>query len=302
MRATTLFLLVVGAAACSPELGPPAWAINAPRLLAVRGEPAEASPGEQVTWSALVVGPDGTKDATALSWSLCRAPRPLGQNASVADSCLTGATVAPLGDGPTATALLPSDACQLFGSELEPQSPDRPPSRPRDPDFTGGYYQPILVELEGAQSVGLQRLRCNLVGASLEDAQAFRARYVANRHPRIARLRVLQGGVERTDLVVAAGSTSQLDVEWTSEDSELYPVFDVVAQRLVDRREQLRVSWFASGGSLAEARTGQDGLDPLSTHNDYVAPVISGPVQLWIVLRDERGGVDWRELELDVTP
>ncbi len=220
----------------------------------------------------------------------------------MADSCLTAATVAPLDEGATASALLPSDACQLFGSELEPQSPDRPPSRPRDPDFTGGYYQPVIVGLDGALSVGLQRLRCNLVGASLEDAQAFRARYVANRHPRVARLRVLQGGVERADPVIAAGSRSELVVEWASEDAEVYPVFDVVAQRLIDRREQLRVSWFASSGHLAEARTGPDDLDALSARNEWIAPATSGPVHLWIVLRDERGGVDWRELDLVVAP
>ena len=40
----------------------------------------------------------------------------------------------------------------------------------------------------------------------------------------------------------------------------------------------------------------------LTADNVWVAPSAAGPVHLWLVLRDSRGGVDFAEYELDVSP
>lgn len=282
--------------ACTPEVGAPLSVITTPRVLAIRGEPAEAPPGAIVTWDALVATPDGSAPSAALAWSFCVQPRPLAQATAVNDACLEpGGTTALSPPAPTLTAPIPTSACQLFGSELPPQTPTNPEPRPRDPDATGGYYQPLLVTLDGAPSVALLRLRCNLRGASMPVADAFRARYTANRNPQLATVVVPSA--------VRVGETIELVATWAADDAEIFPVFDVLTQQLVDHREALRVSWFATAGQLALERSGRAADDlALDARNQFTAPATPGRVHLWIVLRDSRGGVGWQSADLDVVP
>ena len=49
-------------------------------------------------------------------------------------------------------------------------------------------------------------------------------------------------------------TTSASDLLWTADSPETYPVLDPVTTTLVDRREALTVSWFASAGSFANRR------------------------------------------------
>ncbi len=293
-RVLVLELLLLGA--CAPEVGAPLSVITAPRVLAIRGEPAEASPGTVVSWDALVATPDGSAPLAALAWSFCLEPRPLAQATVVSDACLLPSGTATLGPpAPSITAPIPASACQLFGSELPPRTATNPDPRPRDPDATGGYYQPLRVDLDGAPSVALQRLRCNLRGASMPVAEAFRARYKANRNPRLE-------GVDVPSLV-RIGETVELVATWSADDAEPFPVFDVLTQQLVDHREAMRVSWFATAGQLALERSGRAAADgALDARNQFTAPDVPGRVHLWIVLRDSRGGVDWRAVDLDVVP
>jgi len=43
-----------------------------------------------------------------------------------------------------------------------------------DPDATGGYYQPLRLDLGAEQAIFRERLSCGLAGASLAMSQAFR--------------------------------------------------------------------------------------------------------------------------------
>ena len=64
-----------------------------------------------------------------------------------------------------------------------------------------------------------------------------------------------------------------------------------------------RVSWFASSGTFTDAHTGREeaGPDDPSSDNTWLAPATPGAVFLWIVLRDDRGGVAWKGYRVDVT-
>ena len=143
-------------------------------MLALRGEPAELAPGALVTWDALVVSPDGEL-AVPLDWSLCRSPRPLTENDVVSAACLSGGDS--LAHAPSVTATIPGNACQLFGSETPPSTPGQPDPRPVAADASGGWYQPYRADLAGAHNIGLQRIRCNLLGASADVAAQFRMQY-----------------------------------------------------------------------------------------------------------------------------
>jgi hypothetical protein len=277
--------LLVG---CRPDAGPPLWQIAAPRLVALQGIPAEVTPGGSVSWQALVVSPDGEAMA-ALSWSLCPSPRPLTTNDVVAPECL-GSDVTVLGQGPSQHATVPVDACQRFGPETAPSLPGKPDPRPVAADASGGWYQPYRAELDGALSIGLQRIRCHLAGASADVAAQFQMQYQANQNPQPGP--ILLDGAPADGQPLRAGPHT-LSLSWPAEAAESYPVFDVVSQSLVPHRETLRVSWYTTGGTLAEERTGRAAEDPaLSTENSFDAPS-AGPVHLWAVLRDDRGGVEW---------
>jgi hypothetical protein len=60
-------------------------------------------------------------------------------------------------------------------------------------------------------------------------------------------------------------------------------------------RERLTFSFYATAGDLDALRTfdlGADGV-PVDASVDWIAPSAPGPVQLWLVVRDGRGGVGW---------
>jgi hypothetical protein len=274
--------------------------IEGPRLLALRGTPAEVAPGGAVSWDALVASPDGTL-LPLLSWSLCPSPRPLTSNDVVAAGCL-GDGVTALGSAVTFSTNVPGDACQLFGPETPPSTPGRPDPRPVAADASGGWYQPYRADLAGARNVGLQRIRCHLLGASADVAIAFQMQYRDNQNPEPGP--ILIDGAPADGAALTPGP-HRLRVTWQAEAAESYPLFDVVSQTLVQRRESLRVSWYTTGGTLANDRTGpsgspdaspdasMDGDDlALESDNGFNAPA-SGPVHLWAVLRDDRGGVGW---------
>ncbi len=74
------------------------------------------------------------------------------------------------------------------------------------------------------------------------------------------------------------------------------------ARRVEERREAMSVAWYATGGAFEHERTGrseQEGDEP-SSSNRWTASGRTGPVQIWIVLRDERGGVGWARYLVEV--
>jgi hypothetical protein len=62
-----------------------------------------------------------------------------------------------------------------------------------------------------------------------------------------------------------------------------------------ERREGISVAWYASAGTFDESQTGRAESEPdvAETTNGWVAPNAPGLVRLWLVIRDDRGGVGW---------
>jgi hypothetical protein len=83
--------------------------------------------------------------------------------------------------------------------------------------------------------------------------------------------------------------------------AERYVVFDTTSGGLVDQREGIAVSWFATQGAFDSDATGRAGTDTQTTSdNGWQSPTQPGPVDIWVVLRDDRGGVGWQTYTLDV--
>lgn len=275
------------ASACAPSLPDDTALVTEPRLIAVRVDPPEASPGDDVTAHALVASPTGPVTDAKLDWAVCDTPKSPAENRSVDPACLTevGSAVA---EGDPVTLTVPSDACALFG-------PDTPPGdfRPRDADATGGYFLPIRVRLNAAPSIVLQRITCNPAGASLDVANALRQAHVPNRNPTLGPLTAeTPAGVSLALDRIPEEAEVLLKAGFDATDEERYAALDPATGTLVVQRETLRFSFYATTGTFDSSHTGPAAEDATSAVTWHPGTV-PGPAHLFVVLRDSRGGLDF---------
>lgn len=274
---------------CVPDLGVPSSLIQSPRVLAVRSEPAEATPGETVRLMLYAADPAGPVVAATVDWAWCSAPKPPVESNVISERCLSDlATPLPSHELSIITQV-PSDACALFGPELPPQGPGEPALRPRDPDRTGGYYQPVRARLLGLTTIGGVRIRCGLVGAAPAIAARFRSEYVPNRNPEATVLGISVDNVVVTPGSIPARRELALHLHLLPQTVERFLLFDSVQQSLQSTPETLRVSWLSAQGQFRISTT--TASDESQVQNHWIAPDNAGPVLLWTVLRDDRGGV-----------
>jgi hypothetical protein len=283
-------LVLVLALACRPALDDRPWLITKPQIVGVKAEPAEAPPGGAMTLEVVAVDPAGPLDVSATAWTFCRAPKPVGENRVVAPDCLAAAPADAVGS-PVAIAL-PADACRLFGPDTPQPAPGAPPTRPRDPNATGGYYQPIAIALAGSLAVGLQRVTCDLPDASLAVARAFQAAYHPNQNPTISSLAFSVDGLLVDPGAVPAGARVTVEVAWPAGSLETFPVFDRASGAVVDTPERLVASFYVTGGALDAAAVEIQDPESVGAATVWTAPPASGASEMVVILRDSRGGSD----------
>ena len=287
----------LSSASCKPDFGERESLVDRTQVLAVRIDPPEAKPGDTVTTSLLVVSPDGPIDAPPASWGFCETAKLLTENGSVSAACL-GAGNVPIADvRGGVTAALPMSGCLVFGPETQSAE-----VRPRDPDVTGGFFQPIRVRVgDSVTAFGFARLACDLAQAPADVAAQFRAQYKLNLNPTLLPLEAhLEGATEPVALdAVPRGARIVFRASWRREDAETYALYDVQNQVVATRRESMRVSWYTTAGSYAEDRTGRTETEPETfTENTWTAPADARVSHLSFVLRDSRGGMAFTTMTL----
>ena len=189
-------------------------------------------------------------------------------------------------------------------------------------------------------SVGLTRISCGLARVTGEQALDFQQRYRPNENPDFADivLKTGDGNVPLTadpltTATVKAGSNVTFTASWpdcpltsacgdgicgANEDrmncaddckephgcagAEPYVAFDLSTRQILDRREGMRVSWYSNVGTFDHDRTGRPENQATSpyTNNSWTAPNGAADARLWVVLRDDRGGVAFRSLLVHV--
>jgi hypothetical protein len=297
-------------AGCVPEFVEGASLIDEPRVLAVRSEPAQAEPGSEVALSALVAGPADAADEGRnlhVSYYFCLARKALSELGPVSPECLgveSSDSVDALGSGQELPAVLPEKGCSLFGPDRPEPEPGQPAGRPVDADSTGGYYQPVLAQLSDQQHVvlGAVRLECGLTGVGRELVTEYNKRNEPNENPELRRLeRRVSGSWQSLSAAqppaVSRGEKLTLRAVWS--DAETYLRFDPQSRQLVETDERVVVTWYSTGGEFEQPRSAA-ASGTRSAPNTWLAPSERGPVGLWAVIRDGRGGIAWTSLELDV--
>jgi hypothetical protein len=344
MAPALLSWLLLGA--CVPAVDDDLATVERPRLLAIQATPAEALPGATATFAALVAAP-GEGNHRAVEWVLCLDQKPLTELGPVSPACLDPAAgasiVQPIGRGDEVMSEVPRDACSLFGpNPPPPENPGEPGGRPADPDPTGGYYQPVIAAIGGAdQTLGAIRLNCGVPGLTPEQHVDFGTRYRVNENPRVDVLRTEDGAVvapddsENAPIEIGAGSATILEAEWAScpreavcgdgicgerEDAtscaedcpagasrgctgaETYAWYDAALGEIVDRRESIVISWYATAGEFEHRKTGvsETDADEPRTRTTWTSPSKPGDYRLWLVIRDDRGGVSWRSYRVSI--
>jgi hypothetical protein len=206
-----LFFVALAALGCKPAVGRAPSLIVGPEILAVRGDPAEVSPGVDVSYQFLMASTTGTVTDAQGTWDICTQPKPPSESNSVASAFVS----APPGTdvGATFTAAAPPDACSLFGPNAPAAKAGQPPFRPRDPDITGGYYVPVrLLVDDGAgnplMAFDFERVFCGLGGAPLAAIQDYNTRYKKNTNPTLEGLAIVAADGTRTDILASSGTVT----------------------------------------------------------------------------------------------
>lgn len=287
MKSLRLALIALAFAACIPDLGVRDSLVTKTQVLAIRAEPPEAAPGANVHYDLLVATPNGAITAPA-SWGYCTTAKLLDENGAVTAACLDNA-ISVVAVGPTTVdAPVPGNACQVFGPDVTAAD-----LRPRDPDITGGYYQPLRVVVAGEVAYALERVSCPLAFGSADVATDYAARYKANKNP------ILDPFTPPAS--VARGAHISLHASWPAESAESYVVYNINQEQLVSTRESLRASWFATAGSFDADRTGRDATElEAFTDNGWTAPASASTVHFFVVLRDDRGGSTFATFDVAV--
>jgi hypothetical protein len=177
-----------------------------------------------------------------------------------------------------------------------------PPVRARDPDSTGGYYQPVRAAGPGVDAIGAVRLVCALATAPPEVAADLRRRYQANQNPQLGELTALLDGQPVPMDALPPDRSVTLVARWAASSAEQYLAFDPGSQAIRERRESMRVSWFVTAGTIENHHTGRSEDDPetsvSTTWQPPTHPTAGERVHLWAVLRDSRGGASAVHREL----
>jgi hypothetical protein len=288
--------------------------VTSARVLAVASTPAEAEPGASVAFATLFVDANGDVGGP-FDWAFCKDREPLAELGPVSSRCSqrTGDFFVEIGNASTATGAVPQETCTLFGPDVPPPTAGEPPGRPVDPDATGGFYQPVRLAAGDATTVERVRIDCGLTAGTDDQIADLKKRYHVNTNPSIDALtEPTLGTLVTADLGATTVAPSQrlvLRATWADCDpsattctgAEGYPSFDQTSHLIVDHRETMRVSWFASGGDFDDDRTGRDATDPTPfSENGWTAPSSPGTVRMWVVVRDDRGGAGWKSYVVTV--
>jgi len=185
---------------------------------------------------------------------------------------------------------------------------------------------------------GRVRLNCGLTGLAPDEGLEYRLGYRLNENPAVAKLVAKVGDLsfeldDGGSFAVEPGSPVSFEVTWADcprekscgdqvcspgeervecpEDcseprgcagAETYAVFDRDSRQVLMRREGIAVAWYSDVGGFSTPENGVASSDPEATRetNDWKAPENERDSRIWVVVRDERGGVGFRSVTANV--
>lgn len=287
-----LALVGLGAlAGCGEDFTPPS-VIEKTRILGMRASEPRLSVGESTRLSALVVTAE-EGDPIERTWELC----PFTESEATKYACAYPPELPPqaleLLRGRAATfdfVYLPQlvELVDFFCEQQAELVEQLPPGIPL-PDCSSGF--PARVRLSAVNT------------ATGEEAIAVKTLYLApsqpppdyddNANPRIAEL----VPVEPQAPLQADGEDFELRCNIDRDSLESF----VRSHDDEARLEEIQLSWYVRNGRLDESTTFFSTAlgDPEEAQSNTLTVEEAGPVTVWCVIRDGRGGADWQRLDLE---
>ena len=293
--------------------------INSLRVLAIKADPASPGPGETTTLSTLTFAPpamsmsgDGGPPPITYQWSWCPLPGPANQGypctvseAELQSMAMQAGLFVPRYDlGTEATARLIHGLNPLLLQQI----------------CAGVEGLPQTIDCEGGFPVQI-KLVVKAGGDEVVSVRTLRLRFgtsEANGNPRIDGL-AIRLPEAMVDLPIGETPEVTIPRAVASLLKAVVPL-ETVAERYTGKdenmqvamlREQLTLSWFIESGDTDEQRTRwvEGGFRPEKTFEnewtpDRVKDYAPGTSRVIVVIRDNRGGVDWRAaaVRLEATP
>ncbi|MSP59660.1 MAG: hypothetical protein EXR72_04840 [Myxococcales bacterium] len=280
IAAIALFVL----AACGNDFKDYSF-IRALSVLAIKSEPAELAPGQTGRLTVVFADPAGAGREVALDWSYCALPP--APTEGIAERCLTeaeGSHLVKIGAGETLPFTMPK-------VPTAPCGPIACPTTLGFPDPTDGFYLSIRLDARAGKDriVAIFPLRYSLGLPAFLDP-----RLGANLNPKLGDL---MAAVNDARVIAPLGDGEMLSAgdrvvlqPSLPRSPETYLRLDPATMKAVEVEEALRLSWFATAGKFTSEHTG---FDRPATELAFEKTQAPGPVDLWVVARDDRGGVDF---------
>jgi len=189
-------------------------------------------------------------------------------------------------------------------------------------------------------AVGVTRLACGIGAAPQAEVIEYNKTYRPNANPEFTsidwvvkaqRTSLLGSTAPDAMIQIVPGKTISLEAVWPEDcgacnddgvcdanenldscptdcpdkvgcsGAEQYVTFDPASRTLAKQNEQIRVSWFATAGDFEHERTGANSSrNDYTSENTWIAPTSAGQVSFWVVVRDDRRGVGWKQFQLTV--
>ena len=311
-RVTWLALAALACAGCDSDL-PEYSQLEGFRVLALRASPPTLSGGESTTLDALTFVEGEPDPSFRYHWSWCPARLP---SAGGGDCALDEAEFArllglgedeihfELGDGATAELSYPGPP-EAYRAACE--------------NSAGvGAQGAFVFSCKGGFPVSI-RADITYREQTIRIQKEVRLRFgdlPANENPAFGAMSILEANStaaampwpEDPAIRLALGQRYAVQVEVNESSAERFvPEATVVDPSPKERRESLYISWFVNSGSTDQDRTSfiADGVSLAEFgRNEWLLPKAGdeerNEARMFLVLRDERGGVSWlsRRVEL----
>ncbi len=282
---------------------PPSSRITSLRILGIKASPAAVLAGDRTLLESLVVNPFAgvqplsylwvvcDPDSSGRSASLCGATsttRDLSSLLSAQDSLPPGVTVVPIGESIYYRS--PRDAFDNVPADS--------PLRTQGIDATV-----LLIAYTGLSPADLQD-ESTVREIALKRIKIFPKGVPKNRNPAVAQVTVNDVPLlDGEKLEFPAGALVSLKATATPESVESYtrPLPDGTE---LQEDETMVFSWYVTAGTLDQLQK-QGVRTPDGVATEYTLPsydeTSGGVIDLYVVLRDARGGMDWVKRSLRVT-
>jgi hypothetical protein len=293
-----LCLLALASAACASDLEKQSEVVKL-RVLAIRADPAELVVTDggvppRATFTALAVEPSGAP--ASVRFALCTDQNPTPS--STLDCPGTqGVNLPPAGATSAVLDLGDPRFLPVLSASVDGGTPD-----------AGVLHEgvPVVIGFEATApaNTGPDGGPSGADGGPLQIVRGFTTIVVhddsrpANRNPELAALRIgPDGGID-----LAADGGTGVPVDSVQRLTPL-PAPDA-KEPTADGPEKLGYSFFTTAGSLSSLRSTDTTAtgESADTFVDWTTPAAPGPVTLWIVVRDGRGGTGFLERSVSVSP